>query len=59
MKYQQIFLALVFIIPFLMHKPFNVHACQKKGVQRLHHILETVFTVQAVILINEWLKILP
>ncbi|MBR1777889.1 MAG: hypothetical protein IJ752_04815 [Alphaproteobacteria bacterium] len=59
MTYQLILWAAVFVITFLMHKPFNVHASQKKRVWRIHYILETFFTVQTVILINKGLKALP
>ncbi|MBO7098039.1 MAG: hypothetical protein J6W11_05330 [Alphaproteobacteria bacterium] len=46
------------MITFLLHKPFNVHQTDKKWLQRLHYVLETMFTVQAMIILNEWLKTL-
>ena len=58
MQYQLILLAVLFIVTFLLHKPFNVHQTDKKWLQRLHYVLETMFTVQAMIILNEWLKTL-
>lgn len=53
MQYQLILLAVLFVIIFLLHKPFNVHQTDKKWLQRLHYVLETMFTVQAMIILNE------
>ncbi|MBR1825219.1 MAG: hypothetical protein IJ770_01370 [Alphaproteobacteria bacterium] len=56
MQYQLILLAVLFVVIFLLHKPFNVHQTDKKWLQRLHHVLETMFTVQAMIILNELIK---
>ena len=58
MQYQLILLTVLFVVTFLLHKPFNVHQKDKKWLQRLHYALETMFTVQAMIILNEWLKTL-
>ena len=56
MQYQLILLAILFVATFLLHKPFNVHKTDKKWLQRLHYVLETMFTVQLMIVLNELIK---
>ena len=56
MQYQLILLAILFVATFLLHKPFNVHQTDKKWLQRLHYVLETMFFVQLMIVLNELIK---
>ena len=56
MQYQLILLAILFVVTFLLHKPFNVHQTDKKCQQWLHNVLETMFTVQLKIVLKELIK---
>lgn len=44
--------SVLFIITFLMHKPFNIHAVQKRWVQEIHHYSEIALVMQGLIILN-------
>lgn len=44
-------------IIFLMHKPFNIHQA-KLSIKKFHEILEMIWIIYFVMLVNELLKLL-
>lgn len=42
----------LFIVTFLVHKPFNIHNAKQVWIIRLHHILEQSVWVQFLIVVN-------
>ena len=56
MKYSIILFVILFMVTFLMHKPFDVHASQNEFLQRIHYLMEDLFTIQLMILLNNWLQ---
>ena len=47
-----IIFAIIFVVTFLIHKPFNIHAVEKCWVQEIHHYLEIACVVQGLIILN-------
>jgi hypothetical protein len=52
MTASMIIFAIIFVATFLIHKPFNVHAVEKRWVQEIHHYLEITCVVQGLIILN-------
>lgn len=42
----------LFVITFLMHKPFNIHTVDKRWVQEIHHYSEFALVMQGLIILN-------
>ena len=57
MKYQTILFVVLFIVVWIMHKPFDIHS-SKTWINRFHEWLEYVLVFQGVIIVNEWLKLI-
>lgn len=47
-----IIFVVLFVITFLMHKPFNIHASQKRWIQEIHRYFEIAFVMQGLIILN-------
>lgn len=56
MKYQLMLLAVLFVATFLLHKPLDVHQTKKEWLKRFHYVLEMIFTIQFMIILNELIK---
>lgn len=52
MTFSYILLGVLFVVTWLIHKPFNIHAVKKDWVQQIHIVLETAFTAQLLIVLN-------
>jgi len=52
MTASMIIFAIIFVVTFLIHKPFNIHAVEKRWVQEIHHYLEIACVVQGLIILN-------
>lgn len=50
MKYSIILFIVLFVVVWIMHKPFDVHNTKMK---RFHEWLETALVVQGIIIINQ------
>ncbi|MBQ8458630.1 hypothetical protein IJ541_00855 [bacterium] len=55
MKYQIILFTVLFVIIWIMHKPFDVHNTKFK---KPHEWLEYILVIQGVIILNELLKLI-
>lgn len=55
MIYSISLLIILFIVIWVMHKPFNIHAA-KPGLNKFHEILEFVLIIQFMIILNELFK---
>lgn len=47
----------LFIVTFLIHKPFNVHSARQLWLIRLHYGLERAVWMQLLIVINHLFKL--
>ena len=47
-----IIFCVLFVVTFLIHKPFNVHENKKRWVQEIHRYLEITFVMQGLIILN-------
>lgn len=56
MRTSIILFAVLFVVIWLMHKPFDVHRSPKAWLVKLHEHLELVLVMQFMIILNEWLK---
>lgn len=54
MKYSLILFIVLFIVVWIMHKPFDVHS-SKTWVNKFHEWLELALVVQGIIIINLFL----
>ena len=50
MKFKIIFFSILFVIIWIMHKPFDVH---KTKLNKFHEWLEHILVIQGVIIIND------
>ena len=57
MIYSIILFIVLFVVIWLMHKPFNIHQSNSFLV-KFHEILEMVLVMQLVIIINDLLKLI-
>ncbi len=57
-KYSIVSLCILFVITFLIHKPFDIHKYKNKLIQFIHYSLEVLFTIQLVILVLQLLSII-
>lgn len=55
MFYSILLFVILFIVIWIMHKPFNIHAA-KPALNKFHEILEFVLIVQFMIILNELFK---
>ncbi len=46
----------LFILTFLLHKPFHIHSAKQLWLIRLHYGLERSLEVQRLIIINQWFR---
>ena len=58
LKYSIILFVLLFVVIWVMHKPFDVHHA-KPWLNKFHEWLELVWVVQGVIVLNQLLALLP
>jgi hypothetical protein len=58
MTYQIVCFAIFFVLTALAHKPFNAHTTKKAWFKTFHRWLECIVVIQAVIILNEYLKML-
>ena len=58
LKYSIILFVLLFVVIWVMHKPFDVHHA-KPRLNKFHEWLELVWVVQGVIVLNQLLALLP
>ncbi|MDY6310032.1 MAG: hypothetical protein SPL73_06345 [Cyanobacteriota bacterium] len=55
MKYSIILFAILFVVIWIMHKPFDVHHTK---LNNFHKWLEYVLVIQGMIIINQLLELL-
>lgn len=58
MIYSIILFTVLFVVIWLMHKPFNVHKHPATWIYKFHCILENVLIMQFMIILNEYLKLI-
>jgi len=46
--------AVLFVVIFVMHKPFNVHSSPHRGLVKLHEALEWLWTALGVWIAVQW-----
>lgn len=52
MKASCILFGILFVLTFLMHKPFHIHTAQKRWIQEIHHYCEFALVMQGLIVLN-------
>ena len=57
MSYSIALFVVLFVIVWIMHKPFDVHS-SKTWVNKFHCILEDVLIIQFKIILNEYFKLI-
>ena len=58
MKYSVILFAVLFIVIWVMHKPFDIHHATPK-LNRFHEWLELALVVQGMIILNQLISLIP
>jgi hypothetical protein len=58
MTYQIVLFAIFFVLTALAHKPFNAHTTKRVWFKTFHYWLECTVVIQAIIILNEYLKTL-
>ena len=58
MKYSVILFAVLFIVIWVMHKPFDIHRANPK-LNKFHEWLELVLVVQGMIILNQLIALIP
>ena len=58
MKYSEILFVVLFVVIWVMHKPFDIHHA-KPWLNKFHEWLELVLVVQGMIILNQLLALIP
>ncbi|MCI6259976.1 MAG: hypothetical protein SOV63_09360 [Pyramidobacter porci] len=56
MRASIVLFVVLFVVIWLMHKPFDVHRSPEAWLVKLHELLELALIMQFVVILNEWLK---
>ena len=54
MRTQLIVFAVLFVVIFVMHKPFDVHSSPHRGLVKLHEALEWLWSALGVWIAVQW-----
>lgn len=58
MTYSVILFVVLFVVVWLLHKPFDVHANPETWIYKFHCVLENALIMQFMIILNEWLRLM-